>query len=75
MPYVNEELMFRELFSRNVKRYMQRDGIGQKELASRSHLSQSAISKLLNGLATPTVRSAVNIALALDVEVDKLIYF
>lgn len=75
MPYVNEDLMFRELFSRNVKRYMQRDGIGQKELASRSHLSQSAISKLLNSLATPSIRSAVNIALALDIEVDKIIFY
>ena len=75
MSYVNEDLMFRELFSRNVKRYMQLNDMGQKELAVRSHLSQSAISKLINGYATPTIRSVVNIALAFDIEVDKLIYF
>lgn len=74
MSYMSEEMRFRELFSRNVKRYMQRDEIGQKELASRAHLSQSAVSKIMNCLATPTVRSVVNIALAFDVEVDKLIY-
>lgn len=43
------------------------------ELANRTNLSISTISKILNGVVTPSLKSIGLIAKALDIDVEKII--
>lgn len=68
-----DEMRLRDNFSRNMQKYMDMQGFDQRELADRAHLSQGTISKIVNGYMSPSVKTAVNISLALNVSVDKLL--
>ena len=47
------EKEFNELFSANLRRFMDRDGITQAELAKRVHVSATSIGNWVNGIKTP----------------------
>lgn len=49
--------------------------ISQRELAERSGLSDSTISKYINGTQIPKGTALVNIAIALDCSLDELMNF
>lgn len=75
MPYYYDtEMQIRETFSKNVKKYMFYKRISQRELARRAGISETTLSRILNCLLTPGIKSIVNLSLALDVKVDKLLY-
>lgn len=75
MPYYYDtEMQIRETFSKNVKKYMLYKRISQRELARRAGISETTLSRILNCLLTPGIKSIVNLSLALDVKVDKLLY-
>lgn len=76
MPYYNDdEMHIRELFSKNVKKYMNYERMNQRELARRAGISETTLSRILNCLITPGIKSAVNISLALNIKVDKLFQY
>lgn len=76
MPYYDDtEMQVRETFSKNVKKYMQYERLNQRELARRAGISETTLSRILNCLITPGIKSIVNISLALNVKVDKLLQY
>lgn len=57
----------------NILHFMFKKGYSQKELALRSKCTESAISKYINNLRTPSLEKAVNIAKALNITLDELV--
>lgn len=75
MPcYYDTEMQIRETFSENVKKYMRYERISQRELARKAGISETTLSRILNCLLTPGIKSVVNLSLALNVKVDRLLY-
>ncbi len=72
--HYDTEMHIRETFSENVKKYMRYKRISQRELARKAGISETTLSRILNCLITPGIKSIVNLSLALDVTVDKLLY-
>ena len=56
-----------------VKKTMLEKGMTQKELSIKSNITESSISKYLNGERTPRVDVIVSLANALNVSVDYLL--
>lgn len=73
--YDDDEMRIRELFSQNVKKYMHYKSLNQRELSKRAGISETTLSRILNCLVTPTVKSVVNISLALRIKVDTLLQY
>lgn len=67
-----EWLMF---FSDSLYELMKERKISQRELAERTGLTESAISKYINGTIIPKATSIVKLAIALDCTTDDLINF
>lgn len=63
------------IFSNNLKSLMHEHHIDQKELARRSGLSKSSISKYVNGHALPTVPALACIADSLVCDLEDILYF
>lgn len=61
---------FAELFDREIQRAMKAQGVNRKELAERIKVSPARITKLLSGEGNLTVRSMVQVALALGLKVE-----
>ena len=62
-------------FGDNLAFYLRESGMSQRDLATLTGLSESAISNYVNKGRTPTIRAALNIAYAFGVDVKELIDF
>lgn len=67
------ELEFMEDFSDRIDYFLRCKGWSQKDLAEKSGLSKSTVSRYIKGERMPTVKALVNICCALDCDVDELI--
>lgn len=72
--YDDTEMRIRKTFSKNVQKYMQYKRLNQRELSRKAGINDTTLSRILNCITTPSVKSIVNISLALDVKVDRLLY-
>lgn len=69
------EVEFIDIFADNLRDLMESQGISQRELSRESGVDNAAISRYLKKERMPTVKSLVNISLALDCDLDDLIPF
>jgi transcriptional regulator with XRE-family HTH domain len=67
-PRKTTSLKMQQRFADNILRGMARKGITQHELAQRTQLADSTISRLLNGLHAPAMRTCVLLAAELDLD-------
>ena len=67
------ELEFVEEFSYNLKDAMKEYEITQEELAEYTGLSQSTISKYINGKLMPSLEAVCNICCVFECEIDDLV--
>ena len=66
---------WRDIFADNLSGILQEQGMAQSELARDTGLSVSRISDYINKKTTPTVFAIINMAYALDVDVNELVDF
>ena len=66
---------WRRIFSNNLVDILREKGMSQAQLARDSGLSVSRISDYINMNATPTIFAIINMAYALDLDVNELIDF
>ncbi len=60
--------------SKNIKKCRKQQGLTQQELAFKSDLPMSVITKIEQGLTTrPEIQTVVKIAKALNISLDKLV--
>lgn len=64
-----------DIFSDNLIDMLNEQGYSQEELAYETNLSQSTISKYINKKQMPSLKAIINIAYALDCNIDELIDF
>ena len=64
---------WREMFARNLNKKMRNVTMTQDRLAEKVGISQVAISKYVNGLATPSSLNLIKIAIALQCSIHELI--
>ena len=62
-------------FSNNLSALMREANMSRTELAAAADISVSTISKYLNGGQAPSYRALVNIAYALDCDINELADF
>lgn len=62
-------------FGQNLREFMYEAGVTQKDLAIKLNISQSTISRYLNGTQMPTAKVIVNLSYALDRDISELIDF
>lgn len=67
------EQNYLEAFAYNLDYIMQDEGINQSELAKRSNIGKSTISKYLNAKQMPTIKIISNICYALGCEFEDII--
>lgn len=67
------EVEFISIFADNLRDLMKSQGISQRELSRESGIDNAAISRYLKKDRMPTVRSLINISLALDCDLDDLV--
>lgn len=67
------EVEFISIFADNLRDLMKSQGISQRELSRESGIDNAAISRYLKKDRIPTVRSLINISLALDCDLDDLV--
>lgn len=67
------EQNYLEAFAYNLDYIMQDEGINQSELAKRSNIGKSTISKYLNAKQMPTMKTISNIRYALGCEFEDII--
>lgn len=60
------------LFRFRLNQAMLHDGISKKELASKLNVTYQAVTLFLNGNSTPSIKTAIGIAKALNVSLDWL---
>ena len=60
-------------FEEKLKSIMQQQGLTQKELATRSGITEASMSKYLNGERTPRIDVIINLSRALEVTTDELL--
>lgn len=66
---------WKESFARNLRYLMYQKGYTIDSLAEEAHLSKSTIYYILGRDRLPTIKTIVNLSLALGVKVDNLIYY
>lgn len=69
------EVEWLDIFGENLKRLMREHGYSQKNLAEDTGLSESTISRYMNGLAIPKATALINLATALECTLYELIDF
>lgn len=67
------EQNYLEAFAYNLDYIMQNEDITQSELAKRSNIGKSTISKYLNAKQMPTMKTISNICYALGCEIEDII--
>ena len=66
---------WRRIFANNLLVILREKGMSQAQLARDSGLSVSRISDYINMNATPTIFAIINMAYALDIDVNELVDF
>lgn len=66
---------WRHIFASNLIDILQEKGMTQSQLAKDTGMSVSRISEYINEKSTPTIFAIINIAYALDVDVNELVDF
>ena len=66
---------WRRIFSNNLVDILREKGMSQAQLARDSGLSVSRISDYINMNATPTIFAIINMAYALDIDINELVDF
>ena len=66
---------WKNMFGDNLDSSMRERGFSQKQLSRDSGVSIGAISDYVNKFTAPSIFAVINMAYALDVEVDDLIDF
>lgn len=69
------EKEFMDIFAENLIGAMQEAGISQSELAKESHLTEASISRYLSRDRMVSSRAIINMAIALNCNMDDLIPF
>lgn len=64
-----------EYFGNNLERLMYEKRISRKELAEKTYLTESTISRYLNKKAAPNIKAAINLSVILEVSLKDLIGF
>ena len=64
-----------DIFSKNLIEMMNNVGMSQRDLAKETSLDESTISRYINKERIPTVKSIINISVALCCDIDDLIFF
>lgn len=67
------ELELMKNFGNNLKEILEDSWMTQKELSEETGLSESMISYYIHGKRMPNMKNIINIALALDCELNELI--
>lgn len=67
------EQRFIQEFGYNLQRELDDYGMTQKELADAIRVSKSTINLYINGNTMPTLKNVINIAYALDCDIEDLI--
>ncbi len=66
--------MLNSRINKNIKKYRQRRGWSQEELAKRAGISYNTLIKIESGrIKSPTVNTALKIARAFSISLDKLV--
>ena len=66
---------WRHIFASNLIDILQEKGMTQSQLAKDTGMSVSRISEYINEKSTPTIFAIINIAYALDVDINELVDF
>lgn len=66
---------WKNIFGDNLDAILKEKGMTQRQLSKDSGVSASMISDYINGQRIPSVTAAINMAYALDVDVNELIDF
>ncbi len=69
------EVEFISIFADNLRDLMESQGLSQRELSRESDVSHVAISMYLKKQRMPSVKSLINLSLALDCDLDDLVPF
>lgn len=69
------ELDWLDAFGDNLAEMLFERGMTQQELANRTGLAKSTISDYIHKVKLPGIRAIVNIAYALDMDVNELVDF
>ena len=67
------EVEFMDIFGDNLRDLMEEVGVGQNELAREIGVDNSTISYYINKKRMPTLRTFVNICIALECNMDDLV--
>jgi transcriptional regulator with XRE-family HTH domain len=73
--YSISESEWLDTFSNNLSSILAEYNMTQRELADASGVAESSISHYINKQRMPTIKSIVNIAHALDMEIDEIMDF
>lgn len=66
---------WKNIFGDNLADLLEEKGMSQNKLAKDSKVSMGAISDYINKFTAPSVFSIINMAYALDVDIDELVDF
>lgn len=69
------EVEFISIFADNLRDLMESQGLSQRELSRESDVSHVTISMYLKKQRMPSVKSLINLSLALDCDLDDLVPF
>lgn len=69
------QIEWKEIFGSNLSEILEEKGMSQSQLAKDAGLSKSRINDYINGHATPTIFAIINIAYALDMDINDLVDF
>lgn len=69
------ELEWMDIFGDNLRSLLEEQWMSQQELADATGISKSTISRYINKQCMPSVAALVNIAYALNCEIDDILYF
>ncbi len=69
------ELEWMDIFGDNLRSLLEEQWMSQQELADVTGISKSTISRYINKQCMPSVAALVNIAYALNCEIDDILYF
>lgn len=64
-----------DIFSGNLASLLNDTNMSQRELADAAGLSEGTISKYIHKQQIPTLKAAINIAHALDIDISELVDF
>lgn len=73
--YYLETVLFNGHLECNIKEFREENGLPQNELASKCGLSQNTISSYENGVYYPSLKNAILLSIALDVDFFDLFTF